>query len=194
MNPKLEKLLKLPLYQRVAILAVLVVLLVGAFTWVALLPEYEKIGEMDQELSRLEADLIQKQRIANNLPKFKEEFLKLEEQLKAALTQLPNKKEIPSLLTNIATIARDNGLDVISFSPKGEVSKGFYAEVPGSVDLVGTYHQIAEFAQAVSKLSRIVNLSDLELSSPKVEGDVAVLKIKCKVTTFRFVDNVDQKG
>lgn len=194
MNPKLEKLLKLPLYQRVAILAVLVVLLVGAFTWVALLPEYEKIGEMDQELSRLEADLIQKQRIANNLPKFKAEFLKLEEQLKAALTQLPNKKEIPSLLTNIATIARDNGLDVISFSPKGEVSKGFYAEVPGSVDLVGTYHQIAEFSQAVSKLSRIVNLSDLELSSPKVEGDVAVLKIKCKVTTFRFVDNVDQKG
>jgi len=194
MNPKLEKLLKLPLYQRVAILAVLVVLLVGAFTWVALLPEYEKIGEMDRDLSRLEADLIQKQRIANNLPKFKAEFLKLEEQLKAALTQLPNKKEIPSLLTNLATIARDNGLDVISFSPRGEVSKGFYAEVPGSVDLVGTYHQIAEFAQAVSKLSRIVNLSDLELSSPKVEGDVAVLKIKCKVTTFRFVDNVDKKG
>jgi len=194
MNPKLEKLLKLPLYQRVAILAVLVVLLVGAFTWVALLPEYEKIGEMDRELSRLEADLIQKQRIANNLPKFKAEFLKLEEQLKAALTQLPNKKEIPSLLTNLATIARDNGLDVISFSPRGEVSKGFYAEVPGSVDLVGTYHQIAEFALAVSKLSRIVNLSDLELSSPKVEGDIAVLKIKCKVTTFRFVDNVDKKG
>jgi len=194
MNPKLEKLLKLPLYQRVAILAVLVVLLVGAFTWVALLPEYEKIGEMDRELSRLEADLIQKQRIANNLPKFKAEFLKLEEQLKAALTQLPNKKEIPSLLTNLATIARDNGLDVISFSPRGEVSKGFYAEVPGSVDLVGTYHQIAEFALAVSKLSRIVNLSNLELSSPKVEGDVAVLKIKCKVTTFRFVDNVDKKG
>ena len=194
MNPKLEKLLKLPLYQRVAILAVLVVLLVGAFTWVALLPEYEKIGEMDRDLSRLEADLIQKQRIANNLPKFKAEFLKLEEQLKAALTQLPNKKEIPSLLTNLATIARDNGLDVLSFSPRGEVSKGFYAEVPGSVDLVGTYHQIAEFAQAVSKLSRIVNLSDLELSSPKVEGDVAVLRIKCKVTTFRFVDNVDKKG
>jgi len=189
MNPKLEKLLKLPLYQRLAILVVLVVVLVGAFTWVVLLPEYERIGEMDQELSRLEADLIQKQRIANNLPKFKEEFLKLEEQLKAALTQLPNKKEIPSLLTNLATIARDNGLDVVSFSPKGEVSKGFYAEVPGSVDLVGTYHQIAEFAQAVSKLSRIVNLSDLELSGPKVEGDVAILKIKCKVTTFRFVDN-----
>ena len=189
MNPKLEKLLKLPLYQRVAILVVLVAVLVGACVWFLIFPEYEKIGQMDQELSRLEADLIQKQRIANNLPKFKAEFLKLEEQLKAALTQLPNKKEIPSLLTNLATIARDNGLDVLSFSPRGEVSKGFYAEVPGSVDLRGTYHQIAEFAQAVSKLSRIVNLSDLELSGPNIEGNVAILRIKCKVTTFRFVDN-----
>ena len=189
MNPKLEKLLKLPLYKRVAILVVLVAVLVGACIWFLIFPEYERMGQMDQELSRLEADLIQKQRIANNLPKFKAEFLKLEEQLKAALTQLPNKKEIPSLLTNLATIARDNGLDVVSFSPKGEVSKGFYAEVPGSVDLRGTYHQIAEFSQAVSKLSRIVNLSDLELSGPKIEDNVAILRIKCKVTTFRFVDN-----
>ena len=189
MNPKLEKLLKLPLYKRVAILVVLVAVLVGACIWFLIFPEYERMGQMDQEISRLEADLIQKQRIANNLPKFKAEFLKLEEQLKAALTQLPNKKEIPSLLTNLATIARDNGLDVVSFSPKGEVSKGFYAEVPGSVDLRGTYHQIAEFSQAVSKLSRIVNLSDLELSGPKIEDNVAILRIKCKVTTFRFVDN-----
>lgn len=188
MNPKLEKILKLPLYQRAIILTLIVTIFIGVFGWFLLLPEYEKIGEMDQEISRLEADLIQKQRIANNLPKFKAEFLKLEEQLKEALTQLPNKKEIPTLLTNLATIARDNGLDVVSFSPRGEVLKGFYAEVPASVDLLGTYHQVAEFAQAISKLSRIVNLSDLELSNPKIENNVAILKIKCKVTTFRFVD------
>lgn len=188
MNPKLEKLLKLPLYKRIAILVAAIFVVCAAATWFLLLPQYEKIEELDQKISRLEADLIQKQRIANNLPKFKAEFAKLEEQLKSALTQLPNKKEIPSLLTNLATIARDNGLDVVSFSPRGEVSKGFYAEVPASLDLRGTFHQVAEFAQAVSQLSRIVNLSDLELSGPKVENDMAVLNIKCKVTTFRFVD------
>ncbi len=91
-------------------------------------------------------------------------------------------------MTNLATLAKDSGLEVTSFSPKGEVSKGFYAEVPAALDLVGTYHQIAEFAQAVGKLSRIVNLSNLDLSSPKVVDNLAVLKIKCKVTTFRFVE------
>ena len=188
MNPKLEKLLKLPLYQRAAILGVLVVLLLGSFVWFLWLPEYEKIGQMKQQLSRLEAELIQKKQIANNLDKFRAEFEKLEIALKEALTQLPNKKEIPTLLTNLATLAKDNGLEVLSFSPKKEVSKGFYAEVPALLDLVGTYHQIAGFAQAVGKLDRIVNLSNLDLSGPKVEDGLAVLKIKCKVTTFRFVE------
>ncbi len=188
MNPKVEKLFKLPLYQRFAILGVLVLLITGAFVWFLWLPEYEKLADMDQDIVRLEAELIQKKQIADNLPKFKAEFAKLEKLLEEALTQLPNKKEIPTLLTNLATLAKDNGLEVVSFQPRGEVNKGFYAEVPASLDLIGSYHQIAGFAQAVGKLSRIVNISDLNLSSPSVQGGAADLKIKCKVTTFRFVE------
>lgn len=191
MNPKVEKLLKLPLYRRFTILGVLVALIVGAFVWFLWLPEYEKLEGMDQDIVRLEAELIQKKQIADNLPKFKAEFAKLEKLLHEALTQLPNKKEIPTLLTNLATLAKDNGLEVVSFKPGSEVNQGFYAEVPASLDLIGSYHQIAEFAQAVGKLSRIVNLSELKLSSAKVQGGTAVLKIKCKVTTFRFVENKD---
>ncbi len=188
MNPKVEKLLKLPLYQRLLALGVLVVLIMGAFVWFLWLPEYEKLEGMDQEIVRLEAEFIQKKRIADNLPKFKAEFAKMELLLEEALTQLPNKKEIPTLLTNLATLAKDNGLEVVTFTPKGEINKGFYAEVPASLNLVGSYHQIAEFAQAVGNLSRIVNLSNLDLSAPKIAGSTAVLKIKCKVTTFRFVE------
>jgi type IV pilus assembly protein PilO len=188
MNPKVEKLLKLPLYQRFLILAALVVLVIGVFVWFLWLPEYEKLEGMDQDIARLEAEYIQKKQIADNLPKFKEEFAKMEKLLDEALTQLPNKKEIPTLLTNLATLAKDSGLEVVTFTPRGEVNKGFYAEVPASVDLVGTFHQIAEFAQAVGKLSRIVNLSNLDLSSPTVTGNTAELRIKCNVTTFRFVE------
>jgi len=188
MIPKVEKLLKLPFYQRLLILAALVILVIGAFVWFLWLPEYEKLAEMDQDIVRLDSEYSQKKQIADNLPKFKAEFAKMEKLLEVALTQLPNKKEIPTLLTNLATLAKDNGLEVVSYTPRGEVNKGFYAEVPSSVDLVGTYHQIAEFAQAVGKLSRIVNLSNLDLSAPSVTGNTAELKIKCNVTTFRFVE------
>ena len=188
MNPKVEKLLKLPLYQRLIALAVLALLVMSVFVWFVLLPEYDKLEGMDQDIVRLEADYLQKKQIADNLPKFKEEFAKMEQLLQEALTQLPNKKEIPTLLTNLSTLAKDSGLEVATFTPRGEVNKGFYAEVPASLDLVGTYHQIAKFAEAVGKLSRIVNLSNLNLSAPSVAGNMATLRIKCKVTTFRFVE------
>jgi type IV pilus assembly protein PilO len=188
MNPKVEKLLKLPLYQRLIALAALAFLVMGVFVWFVWLPEYDKLEGMEQEIFRLEADYIQKKQIADNLPKFKEEFAKLEQLLQEALTQLPNKKEIPTLLTNLSTLAKDSGLEVATFTPRGEVNKGFYAEVPASLDLVGTYHQIAKFAEAVGKLSRIVNLSNLNLTAPSVASNIATLRIKCKVTTFRFVE------
>jgi type IV pilus assembly protein PilO len=188
MNPKVEKVLKLPLYQRLIILAVLVVVVIGCFVWFLWLPEFEKIGQKEKELSKLQAEYIQKKQIADNLPKFKAEFAKLEELLKEALTQLPNKKEIPSLLTNLATLARDSGLEVISFTPKREALKDFYAEVPAALSLKGNYHQFAEFAQAVGDLSRIVNISDIDFGTPKVDENMAILTIKSKVTTFRFVE------
>jgi type IV pilus assembly protein PilO len=188
MNPRIEKILKLPLYQRLIGLGVVVALIVGAFAWFMVVPQLEELDRLDQSLQRLETELIQKRQIANNLPKFKAEFAKMEKQLEKALTKLPNKKEIPTLLTNLAALAKDSGLDVKTFRPKPEVSKGFFSEVPASLRLAGTYHNFGLFAQSVGELSRIVNLSDLKMSSPKVKDGQVTLQVDCKVTTFRFVD------
>lgn len=189
MNPKIEKLLKLPLYQRLAILGALIAVIIGAFVWFMVVPQMDELSRLESEKERLNAELIQKQQIANNLPKFKAEFAKMEKLLEKALTQLPNKAEIPTLLTNLATLAKDSGLEVLSFRPQNEINKGFFAEVPASLELVGSYHDVAKFTQAVGELSRIVNLSNLEMAKPKVLDDRVELSIKCKVTTFRFVDN-----
>lgn len=188
MNPRIEKILKLSLYQRLIGLGVVVVLIVGAFGWFMVVPQFEELDRLDRDIQRLETELIQKRQIASNLPKFKAEFAKMEKQLEKALTKLPNKKEIPTLLTNLAALAKDSGLDVKKFQPKAEVSKGFFAEVPASLQLSGAYHNMGMFAQSVGKLSRIVNLSNLKMSSPKVVDGQVNLKVDCKVTTFRFVD------
>lgn len=188
MNPRVEKILKLPLYQRVLGLLVLVLLVVAAFGWFVVVPQMEELERLEQTSRKLETELIQKRQIADNLPQFKAEYAKMEKQLEKALTKLPNKREIPTLLTNLAALAKDSGLDVRTFKPGGEVSKGFFAEVPADLQLQGSYHEVAQFAEAVGGLSRIVNLSNLRMSSPKVAGGDVELQINAKVTTFRFVD------
>ena len=189
MNPRVEKMLKLPLYQRLAILGGVLLVIVGAAVWFLGMPAYEELTSLKQEAQKLDGDIAQKRLVANNLPKFKAEFAKMEGQLEKALTKLPNQSEIPSLLTNLAGLAKDNGLEVETFRPKPEVPKGFFAEVPADMVLRGNFHEVAMFASAVGGLPRIVNINNLSLGNPRSTGSEAILSVTCNVLTFRFVDS-----
>lgn len=189
MNPRVEKLLKLPLWQRLAMLGGVLVLIIGLGVWFLGVPKYEELGKLKQETQKLDGEIAEKRLVANNLGKFKTEFARMEERFEKALTKLPNQSEIPSLLTNLAGLAKDNGLEVLAFKPAAEVPKGFFAEVPADLNLRGTYHQVALFASAIGDLSRIVNLNNLNMGRAKIEGNQAVIEVSTKVMTYRFVDS-----
>lgn len=189
MNPRVEKLLKLPLYQRLAMLGCLLMLIVGLVVWFLGKPQYEELQKLKLEAQKLDKEIAEKRLLANNLNKYKMEFAKMEKRLETALTRLPNQSEIPSLLTNLAGLAKDNGLEVLVFKPGAEVPKGFFAEVPADLNLRGNYHNVALFAAAVSDLPRIVNLNNLSMGKAKISGNQAVVDISTKVLTYRFVDS-----
>lgn len=188
MDPRVEKILKLPTYQRALILAAIVALIIAGFTYLFYMPAKEEIASLVDRKHQLEKKLAEDRAIADNLPQFKAEYEKMELQLKEALTQLPNKKEIPSLLTSISSLAKDSGLEVLRFQPGGETVRGFYSEVPVSLTLAGTFHEVALFSYAIGNLPRIVNLSNLSLASPRVEEGQAELSVSCLATTFRFIE------
>jgi len=187
MDPRLEKVLKWPAWQRGLLLASILLIIVGLFAFFVYMPALEDLDQKKQENSSLAAKLQQDQRIANNLPAFREEYEKMQARLEKALTELPNDKEIPTLLTNIGGLAKESGLEITLFKPQSEVSKGFYAEVPVTLKLQGTYHEMAMFSYQIGQLSRIVNLNKLSFSNPKVDGNRALLTINCNATTFRFL-------
>ncbi len=193
MNPRLEKVLKLPAYQRLLILCGFMLLIAGAFAYLLYLPKQEEYTQLQERNRTLEAKLQEDRRIANNLPKFRAEYEKMKEQLDLALTELPNQSEIPALLTSIASLARESGLDVLKFQPTSEVTKGFYAEVPVSLRLSGSYHEVGMFSDAVSKLPRIVNLNNLNLSNPQSKDGRTLLSIEVLATTFRFIEGSTTK-
>lgn len=196
MNPRLEKFFKLPLYQRVALIAGLNLALVALLVYLLYLPKQVTYQELKGKREALAAKVQQDQRIADDLPQFQAEYEKMQQQLEQALTELPNDKEIPTLLTNIASLARDHGLEILRFKPIGEKPKGFYAEVPVELKLAGSYHQTAMFFGAIGALPRIVNIHNLNLSTGTTKGSASShLVIDCLATTFRFLDTpVEEPG
>ena len=193
MDPQVEKILKLPTKQKILILVLVVILEASALVWFLYLPKHTELSGLKVELSKLQAEIDDKTRIANNLPRLQKEYDQLNVELAQALTELPNSKEIPSLLTSITSLGKNAGLDFLVFRPKGEVAKDFYAEVPVDIVIYGSYFSVANFFAAVSGLPRIVNITNVAFSDIKNINNRMMTKVTCLATTFRFLDKKEIK-
>jgi type IV pilus assembly protein PilO len=193
MDPNIEKVLKLPTKQKILILVIVSVLEAAALVWFLYLPKHNELTGLQTELTKLQGEITEKTRIANNLPKLKIEYDQLNQELAQALTELPNSKEIPSLLTSITTLGKNAGLDFLTFRPKPEVPKDFYADVPVDIVVSGSFFSVANFFAAVANLPRIVNINNVAFSDIKSVNNRMMTKVTCLATTFRFLDKKEIK-
>lgn len=193
MDPQVEKILKLPTKQKILILVLALIVEAAALVWFLYLPKYKELDGLKADLSRLQNEIDEKNRIANNLPRLQREYDQLNKELAQALTELPNSKEIPSLLSNITTLGKSAGLDFLVFRPKGESAKDFYAEVPVDITVAGSYYSVANFFAAVANLPRIVNITNVAFTDIKNVNNRMMTKVTCLATTFRFLDKKEIK-
>ncbi|NTV46135.1 MAG: type 4a pilus biogenesis protein PilO [Chlorobiales bacterium] len=193
MDPNVEKILKLPTKQKLLILVVVSIIEAAALVWFLYLPKHQELVGLRTELTKLQGEITEKTRIANNLPKLQVEYDQLNQELARALTELPNSKEIPSLLTSITSLGKNAGLDFLTFRPKPEVPKDFYADVPVDIIVSGSYFSVANFFAAVANLPRIVNITNVTFSDIKSVNNRMMTKVTCLATTFRFLDKKEIK-
>ena len=184
---------KRQLYLLCVILGIGIVFL---YVYFLMMPLWEQKGKYEDTLRKLQSDLQQKQHIAANRPKLEAEIKALEKQLDEALVRLPEEKDIPRLLTQVNTLGQQSGLEFLLFRPGAPVKKGFYAEVPIDMRVEGQYHSLGGFLDRVSKLERIVTVSDVKivpLSTQQQRGDRSIVA-DLKATTYTFLEKGGSTG
>ncbi len=153
---------------------------------------YQQKAKKIQNLSQQKVSLAQQvQEVklkAANLPKFEKELEEAQNQFLAMAVLLPKEKEIPKLLKDISALGRNAGLDFLTFKPLSDIPKDFYAEIPVSINVRGPYHNMGYFFDQVSKLERIVSVTNVKMSSPKKEGGEMLLNSDCQLVTYRFTN------
>jgi type IV pilus assembly protein PilO len=194
MDPQVEKILKLPMKQKILILVLVMILEAALLLWFLYKPVYQEHENLKSELSKLQIEINEKTKIVANLPRLQIEYDQLNRELAQALTELPNSKEIPSLLTSITALGKNAGLDFLVFKPKTEIPKDFYAEVPVEVTVSGSFYSVANFFAAVSNLPRIVNITNVDFADVKPINNRIMTKVNCLATTFRFLDKKEIKN
>ncbi len=194
MEELVAKIAKIPIAQRVVFLAgaVAAIVLAAYFIWVS--PIKTEIKKSENRIQQLDANLVKKRAIARDLTRYRVEVERLKQQLNEALTSLPNEAEIPELLQKIAALVEQSDCEMSTFEPQAELVERFYAKIPVKMAVNGNYHSIAVFFDKVSKLTRIVNVTDIMLEEPKVVNKKIMLDASFLATTFKFVEQKKPKG
>jgi type IV pilus assembly protein PilO len=192
MNPKVEQVLELPVPHKLGILAgavLAVFLLYWLSFYSSVSKEHSKLKKDIYDIGGLDEKIMTETKIANNKEVYISQKLELEEELKKALLQLPDKREIDILLARISDKAIGSGLLVKTFRPQPEEKREFYAAVPVELEVSGTYHQLGSFFDEIGHMERVVNVDSFSFGNPVENKDNTMeLRANLIATTFRFLD------
>ena len=167
------------------LIAVLVAIPVGGY-FADTAGQIDALEAGHQEEDRLKKQYLDKKRQAINLDLHRQQLREINVQFGALLRQLPDKSQMDALLVDINQAGLGRGLQFELFKPAaGDTVREFYAELPISVKVVGTYHDMGAFASDVGQLSRIVTLNDVSISAQK-DGN---LQMDATARTFRYLSD-----
>jgi type IV pilus assembly protein PilO len=173
-----------PLLPKVAVLGLLVVLILVAGAFFDWKDQIDALDRAQDEEAKLRVSYSEKKAKAVNLELYVQQLKEIEQAFGALLKQLPNKSEMDALLTDINQAGLGRGLQFELFRPATrERIAEFYAELPITVRVTGTYHDMGAFASDVAQLPRIVTLNDIG-----IVNDKGTLVMDATAKTFRYLD------
>lgn len=172
----------------IAIFVLIIVAPVVAFYFLYFTDKSKEIKGLENQAVKLRKEIAGAKARAAKLDEHLAEMEETKRLFEEASVLLPQKKEIPSLLTNISALGTNSGLNMARFAPGNERKKEFYAEIPVSLQIAGPYHNIGTFLYEVSKLDRIVSAINISLGSPKEQRGEMLLASNISLITYRFLE------
>jgi type IV pilus assembly protein PilO len=185
MAPSLNK---LPWYWQIG----LFLLLAGAGLYVFYVyyaaPTQAEIDARRSELISLRTDINKGQATARRLPEFKARVTQLSARLDSLKPILPEQKDVADLLRRLQELAVESNLTIKGFKPEPTVTKALHVEWPISLELDGSFNNLAIFFDRISKFPRIINVSDVDIRAKAKQEPGSTVTASCTATTFVLLE------
>ena len=179
-----------PLAIKGVLIAIVAVGVLALGYFVDIQAQQENLDRITIEEKRLKEDFEIKQAKASNLDAYKAQMIEMEDSFGAMIRQLPSKTEVEDLLVDISQTGLASGIEFLLFKPLKEKHIEFYAELPITLKMTGTYHQFGEFVSGIAALPRIVTLENISIKGGK-KGD---LTMDVTAKTYRYLDESEVSG
>jgi len=183
----------LPVYIKIIIAALpsIIIALLVIFLFVS--PKQKQIKTLEAKIDKQNNEIATSQAKAAKLEMLKIENERLVNRINELKEQLPEEKEISSLLKQVSDMGSASGLETKSWKPAQKTAhpSGIVYEIPVAVEVIGTYHNLGYFLSSLTKLNRIVNINDMKIGSPKKERNETLLTVSFKASTFSAIPEAE---
>jgi type IV pilus assembly protein PilO len=179
---------KLPWYGQIGAFALLALGGIGAFLYYYEMPQRDDLAARQKNLADVRAEINRGLATAAKLGDFKQQVSDLEGRLSNLKAILPEEKEAQALLRQLQTVAAQSNITIKTFHPNPTVTKTLHAEWPISLELEGTYHNLATFFDRVGRFTRIVNITGVDIKAKTPPEPNMTIVASCTATTFVLMD------
>jgi type IV pilus assembly protein PilO len=181
------------LFRALTVAIIFVAVTAGAIYYTVIKQKLPVLEAAQAQEEKLRGAFELKQRKAANFDAYKAQLAEIEQSFGAMLRQLPGKTEVPSLLVDISQTGLAAGLEEELFRPQGERAREFYAELPITIRLSGTYQELARFVSDVAALPRIVTIHDISLKT-REKGSAGELVMDLTAKTYRYLEDGEEQA
>jgi Tfp pilus assembly protein PilO len=117
------------------------------------------------------------------LKQIEQQLAELKQQLEIEERIVPNEKQVDGFITMVDSEAQKAGVELRRYAAKDTKQQQFYTEVPFDIDADGPYYSVLNFFDRISKLDRIVNISNVLVSTTR---NPTMAKVK---HTYQYAPN-----
>ena len=183
----IQKIADLPQQQQIMLAVVATGLLLGGWYY-GVTPLTGEVEGMKAGNLQLTADIETAQVTVARLPQFQDEVQQQELELEEKRKKLPDEKETAEIVRQIQQLAENSNLDLKSFTPQPTVRYEFYEDWPIRMSIEGSYRNLGLFFQEVAQFERLINITDIEISTLGTTIEGRTISATCTATTFVFLE------
>lgn len=182
----LEAFRAVPAGQRAALVGLAIAGILTAFYYLDWEGKRSQQEQLRQKVEALEKEMQGLMLEVKHLDELVAANKQLEIELEKKRAKLPPEGEAVMLLKQLSEAGTKLGLEIRLWKPGPQAAdpRKLYVRMPVSVEVAGGYHTAALFFDRISKMERIVNVSDLKMGGAKLEGDRVVIQTAFELTAF----------
>ena len=179
---------KLSWKAQVGMFLVVAVAAVGGFYWYYVQDVQASLATEQARLDAMKVEISKGLTTARQLPEFQRQVGELQARLDHLRAVLPEEKDVSDLLRRLQTLATESNLQIKGFKPAAIVTKPTHAEWPITLELDGTYHNLGQFFDRVSKFPRIINVSGVTIKGKDKPQPGSTISALCIATTYVLIE------